>query len=200
MPETYDAYGSYGEERIYFRWPVKELRRMSLRHLADLKRAGYSRANTEIRWPGEGHIPAPAIFEELDEDGPYEQPDDLPAEMEQEPESQLLLVARELHSSPIHPIAKIKIIVANHLGMSVADFDEGRHFRKFVHLRFMAIYFARIMTGCSNPDIGARIRAGGLHQSTVQHGFEKIQSSIASDLAFAAEIEDLKSIIAEALK
>jgi chromosomal replication initiation ATPase DnaA len=91
-------------------------------------------------------------------------------------------------------IAKIQSVVADHYRLSRVEMISARRHQRIVFPRQVAMYLAKVLTTRSYPEIGRRL--GGRDHTTVMHAVRKIESRVASDAVFAAEVDGLKAALA----
>ncbi len=87
-------------------------------------------------------------------------------------------------------IEDIQRIVARQYNVSRADLLSSRRTANVVRPRQVAMYWAKVLTLRSLPEIGRRF--GGRDHTTVLHAVRKIENLAGNDSAFAEEIEALK--------
>lgn len=90
----------------------------------------------------------------------------------------------------IPPIAKF---VARHYGVDYADMLGPRRTANLVRPRQIAMYLAKTICKKSLPYTGRRF--GGRDHTTVLHAIRKVERMMADDVAFAAEVNALKTAI-----
>ena len=84
-------------------------------------------------------------------------------------------------------------IVAEHFGISVSDLSSKKKSSDVVYPRQLAMYLCRTLTEAALSLIGKKL--GNRDNSTVLHGYEKIQSEIDIDERTKNDVEILKKKI-----
>jgi hypothetical protein len=85
-------------------------------------------------------------------------------------------------------------MVARHYHVSKMDIVSSRRTADIVRPRHVSMYLAKALTARSFPDIGRRF--GKRDHTTVLHGFRKIERLMLTDEKLAAEITEIKRMIA----
>lgn len=83
--------------------------------------------------------------------------------------------------------------VAEHFNIKMADMHSAKRGRTVARPRQVAMYFSKILTSASLPEIGRKF--GGRDHTTVMHAVKKIEELIAEDLTFAEDIDLLKRML-----
>jgi Bacterial dnaA protein helix-turn-helix len=91
-------------------------------------------------------------------------------------------------------LVDIQRIAAAHFGLPWNVMFSATRKGPVVRARQAAMYLAKTMTPHSLPEIGRRF--GGRDHTTVLHAVRKMGALISRDVAFAAEIETIKTAIA----
>lgn len=82
-------------------------------------------------------------------------------------------------------IDKIQKVVAEHFNVKVSDMHSGRRIRNIARPRQVAMYFCKLLTQKSLPDIGKKF---GRDHSTVIHSNKRIESLITTDTQLAEDV------------
>lgn len=93
----------------------------------------------------------------------------------------------------LHTIADIQAAVCAHYHVSRIDLISHRRTADIVLPRQVAMYFAKLLTLRSMPEIARHF--GGRDHTTVLHGVRKIVNRVAVDADFAAEIAAVKAVL-----
>jgi hypothetical protein len=115
--------------------------------------------------------------------------------------NQMLEVALDIleRANPI-PMGQVETIqravIERYPAVTLNDLKSARREAAVVRPRQIAMYLAKELTTRSLPDIGRRF--GGRDHTTVLHAVRKIGALVKKDPALAAEIEGIKSSLAEA--
>jgi len=96
-----------------------------------------------------------------------------------------------------HPCTRIKRAVAAYFGVTWADLEGPRRWKKFVRPRQIAMYLARTLTPHSLPEIARHF--GGRDHTTVLHAVRKIEALRAADPALDERITRMKIAIGMSL-
>ena len=86
----------------------------------------------------------------------------------------------------------IQATVANYFNLTVVEMISKRRSKRVIYPRQIAMYLARVLTPHSSSYIGVRF---GRDHTTTLHAVRKIEKWIATDEAFAEEIETLKALV-----
>ena len=84
----------------------------------------------------------------------------------------------------------IQKVVAEHLGIKLADMKSNKRLKNLVQARQIAIWLCRDMTKASYPDIGSKF--GGKDHSTVIYAAKKIDLALKEDTKLYKIIEEIK--------
>lgn len=84
-------------------------------------------------------------------------------------------------------VEDIQLIVAQHFGLTPADFKGKKRTRAISHPRQIAMYICRKLTDHSLPRLGEEF--GGRDHTTVLHACDKIEKDSAEDTELAATID-----------
>jgi chromosomal replication initiator protein len=87
-------------------------------------------------------------------------------------------------------IDEIQKRVAEHFNIKMAEMTSARRARLVARPRQVAMYLAKQLTSRSLPEIGRKF--GGRDHTTVMHAVRKVDELIASDHAFAEDVELLR--------
>ncbi|MCW5699749.1 MAG: chromosomal replication initiator protein DnaA, partial [Rhodospirillales bacterium] len=90
-------------------------------------------------------------------------------------------------------IEEIQKQVATHFNIRVSDMHSARRARSVARPRQVAMYLAKQLTSKSLPDIGRKF--GNRDHTTVMHAVRKVDELIASDSAFAEDVELLRRML-----
>ncbi len=90
-------------------------------------------------------------------------------------------------------ISDIKKQVAGHFAIAVKDLDSADRSRKFARPRQVAMYFSKILTSKSLPDIGAAF--GGKNHATVIHAVKSVEKLMLADSEFANQVRAISDKI-----
>ncbi len=90
-------------------------------------------------------------------------------------------------------IKQIVSLVAHKYEVQPADILGHRRTGDVVKPRQIACYLAKTITGKSLPDIGNRM--GGRDHTTILHALRRVETLIATDAEFAAEVFELRSLL-----
>lgn len=92
------------------------------------------------------------------------------------------------------PVARIQKYVCLQYGISKELMLSQSRIGKISFVRHVAMYLAHELTAMSLPEIGRRF--GGRDHSTVLHGVKRIERLMAADADFAAEVQELRALLA----
>jgi chromosomal replication initiator protein len=87
----------------------------------------------------------------------------------------------------------IQKVVAEYLGIKLADLKSNKRLKNFVQARQIAIWLCRDMTKFSYPDIGTKF--GGKDHSTVIYAAKKIDLALKTDSKLAKIVDEIKLIL-----
>ncbi|TVR80547.1 MAG: chromosomal replication initiator protein DnaA [Rhodospirillales bacterium] len=90
-------------------------------------------------------------------------------------------------------IEEIQKQVAGHFNIRVSDMHSARRARSVARPRQVAMYLAKQLTSRSLPEIGRKF--GGRDHTTVMHAVRKVEELLASDNAFAEDVELLRRML-----
>lgn len=85
---------------------------------------------------------------------------------------------------------RIKDVVSEFYGISIADMESRKRPKDIAYARQMAMYLCRMMTEMSLPKIGAEF--GGRDHTTVIHAVDKITKEVKDDPETKRAVSDLK--------
>ena len=88
-------------------------------------------------------------------------------------------------------ICDIKKQVASHFMINIKDLESANRARKFARPRQVAMYFCKLLTTKSLPDIGNSF--GGKNHATVIHSVKNIEKLILIDIEFANLVRSIES-------
>jgi hypothetical protein len=92
---------------------------------------------------------------------------------------------------PVTTIKDIQMTVAKHYGFTCMDMRSKRRTAALAKARHVAMYVVKSVTPRSLPEIGYYF--GGRDHTTVLHAVRRIDGLVATDEAFRAEVDGLKS-------
>lgn len=87
-------------------------------------------------------------------------------------------------------------VVSRYFNISVDDIMSGKRNKEIAMPRQIAMYFCRILTEYSFPEIGAFFN--GKNHTTIMHGYNKIQDMASMDAELRATLDDIESTIVSA--
>ena len=90
-------------------------------------------------------------------------------------------------------IDEIQKKVAEHYNIRLADMHSARRARAVARPRQVAMYLAKQLTPRSLPEIGRKF--GGRDHTTVMHAVARVSELMASDVAFAEDVELLRRML-----
>jgi chromosomal replication initiator protein len=90
-------------------------------------------------------------------------------------------------------IDEIQRRVAEHFNIKMAEMTSARRARQVARPRQVAMYLAKQLTPRSLPEIGRKF--GGRDHTTVMYAVRKIEELVASDRAFAEDVELLRRML-----
>jgi chromosomal replication initiator protein len=90
-------------------------------------------------------------------------------------------------------IEEIQRRVAEHYHIRLGDMSSARRARNVARPRQVAMYLAKQLTARSLPEIGRRF--GGRDHTTVMHAVSRVTELMLKDVAFAEDVELLKSML-----
>lgn len=90
-------------------------------------------------------------------------------------------------------IRQIKRVVAAYFDVEVGEIESHCRTARIVHIRHVAMYLTKVVTGRSLPEIGKHY--GRRDHTTVLHAVRKIERQKAGDPDLAKAIEQLKTVL-----
>ncbi len=87
-------------------------------------------------------------------------------------------------------------VVSRYFNISVDDIMSGKRNKEIAMPRQIAMYFCRILTDYSFPEIGAFFN--GKNHTTIMHGYNKINDMASMDADLRATLDDIESTIVSA--
>lgn len=100
--------------------------------------------------------------------------------------------------TPVYPkFTLIMSLVCEEFKVSHLDLQSRRRYAYGALARQVCMYFGRLLTPLSFPEIGARL--GGRDHSTAMHGFHKIDKLKETDLELAASLARIAKKIEDAM-
>ena len=87
-------------------------------------------------------------------------------------------------------------VISRYFNVSVDDIMSGKRNKEIAFPRQIAMYFCRILTDYSFPDIGEFFN--GRDHSTIMHGVSKVADTASVDSDFRETLEELKNTIVSA--
>ena len=104
---------------------------------------------------------------------------------------------RHLDSNTQEVTPKIIIdVISRYYNVSVDDILSGKRNKEIVFPRQVAMYFCRILTDYSYPEIAEVFK--GKNHTTIMHGVNKITDTASIDSELRSTLEELKNTIISA--